>query len=381
MAPQLNAQPDHPLTDKLKGLFSIGLFLYAVLFLVCLSSTTWAQSVPPLGDSQSFAVLGGTTVTATGFAVVSGNIGVSPGTAVTGFPPAILQNGQIYGGGGSLAGPAQASALTAYNDLKGQTCLPENNLSGKILGVSTGATLLTPGIYCFATSAQLTATLTLDDGGNPNAIFIFQIGTTLTTASNAQVIMSGGGRGSNVYWQVGTSATVGTGTSLRGNLIASTSITLTTNSYTTGRVFALDGAVTIDTTAINAVPASPNVMFTASVNYLGAVQPGANLTYTINFINDGTSAAHTLVIINPIPPNTDFQLGSIENTLGSTGLAVTVSYSTNGTDWTYTPVIFGGGASTGYDRNVTHIKWSFGGTLTQASPDNAGHVCFTVRIR
>jgi hypothetical protein len=229
------------------------LVIVALLFAAS-SRPAIAQTVPPLGAAQSFAALGGTAITATGSAVISGNIGVSPGTAVTGFPPAVVQNGQIYTGAASLAAPAQASALDAYNNLKGQACPAANNLSGKILGGTPGFLTLTPGVYCFDTSAQLNATLTLNDGGDPNAIFIFQIGTTLTTASSSQVLMSSGGRGTNVYWQVGSSATIGTSTTFRGHIIANTSITLTTSATTTGRVFALNGAATIDSTQVDAVP-------------------------------------------------------------------------------------------------------------------------------
>ncbi|MCU1267868.1 MAG: Antifreeze protein [Acidobacteria bacterium] len=234
-------------------LSAICLAIAAFLFAAS-SQPALAQSVPPLGNAQSFAVLGGTAVTATGSAVISGNVGVSPGSAVTGFPPAVVQNGQIYSGVGSLAGPAQTSARNAYNNLKGQACPSSNNLTGKILGETPGFLTLSPGVYCFDTSAQLNATLTLNDGGDPNAIFVFQIGTTLTTASSSQVLMSSGGRGNNVYWQVGTSATIGTSTVFRGHIIADTSITLTTSASTTGRIFALDGAATIDSTAVNAVP-------------------------------------------------------------------------------------------------------------------------------
>lgn len=186
--------------------------------------------------------------------MISGNVGVSPGSAVTGFPPAVVQNGQIYTGAASLAGDAQNSALIAYNNLKGQACNSANNLSGKILGQTPGFLSLSPGVYCFDTSAQLNATLTLNDGGDPNAIFIFQVGTTLTTASSSQVLMSSGGRGTNVYWQIGTSATIGTSTIFRGHIIANTSVTLTTSASTTGRVFALNGAATIDSTFVDSVP-------------------------------------------------------------------------------------------------------------------------------
>jgi hypothetical protein len=232
--------------------------------------------VPPLGAAQSFAALGGTAITATGSAVISGNVGVSPGSAVTGFPPAVVQNGQIYTGAASLAGDAQNSALIAYNNLKGQTCNSANNLSGKILGQTPGFLTLSPGVYCFDTSAQLNATLTLNDGGDPNAIFIFQIGTTLTTASSSQVIMSSGGRGTNVYWQIGTSATIGTSTVFRGHIIANTSITLTTSASTTGRVFALNGAATIDSTAVDAVPTG--IQFNAANFNMNEGCGGATIT-------------------------------------------------------------------------------------------------------
>ncbi|MDT7603417.1 MAG: type secretion system secreted protein VgrG, partial [Acidobacteriota bacterium] len=340
---------------------------------------------PSLGAAASFAVLAGTTITSTGLTVVSGNVGVSPGTAVTGFPPGVIQNGQIYSGGGSLAGPAEASALTAYNDLKGQACLPANNLSGKILGVTTGAVTLAPGIYCFDTSAQLTTTLTLNDGGDPNAIFIFQIGTTLTTASGAQVVMSSGGRGANVYWQIGTSATIGTFTALRGNVIASTSITMTTSASTTGRLFALDGAVTMDTNAVDAVPgasAPPNVALLNSVTPSGTQPPGTDLVYTVAFTNGGGQAARVFFVIDPVPAQTDFKLGSPSTVLATTGMTVAVEYSNdNAATWNGTPVSGGGGALAGYDRAVTHVRWRFTGNLSQISPNNTGSVSFTARIR
>jgi hypothetical protein len=256
-----------------------------LLSLVVFASSTTAQTLPPLGAAESFAALAGTAITATGPAVISGNIGVSPGSAVTGFPPAVVVNGQIYTGVGSLAGPAQSSALIAYNNLAGQPC--GTNLTGVILGQTPGFTSLPPGVYCFDTSAQLNATLTLNDGGDPNAIFIFQIGTTLTTASSSQVVMSSGGRGKNVYWQVGTSATIGTSTTFRGNIIANTSITLTTSASTTGRVFALNGAATIDSTSVDAVPTG--IEFSAASYPVGEGDKQVNLM--VNRTGDTTGAA------------------------------------------------------------------------------------------
>ena len=240
------------MTNYRNKYFSASLLVIAAFFFAVSTQSTSAQSIPPLGNAQSFAALAGTTLTATGPVVISGNVGVSPGSAVIGFPPGVVQNGQIFTGAGSAAGPAQASALTAYNNLKGQACPAANNLTGKILGQTQLS--VTPGVYCFDTSVQLNAIFTLNDGGDPNAIFIFQIGTTLTTASSSQVLMSSGGRGNNVYWQVGTSATIGTSSIFRGHIIADTSITFTTSASTTGRIFALNGAATIDSTQVDAVP-------------------------------------------------------------------------------------------------------------------------------
>ena len=270
---------------------SASFLMIAALFFAASSRPALAQSIPPLGNAASFAVLGGTAITATGPVVISGNVGVSPGSAVTGFPPGQVINGQIFTGVGSLAGPAKVSARDAYNNLKGQACPSANNLTGKILGQTPGFLSLNPGVYCFDTSAQLNAILTLNDGGDPNAIFIFQIGTTLTTASSSVVQMSSGGRGTNVYWQVGTSATIGTSTTFRGHIIADTSITLTTSASTDGRVYALDGAATIDSTSINAVPTG-GIQFSASSYPVGEGDLQVDLTVTRS---DGTGAASVLL--------------------------------------------------------------------------------------
>jgi hypothetical protein len=273
-----------------KQLFTSVLLTAAFTFAAS-SGSTFAQTAPPLGAAQSFAALAGTALTATGPAVISGNVGVSPGTAVTGFPPAVVVNGSIFTGVGSLAGPAKVGALDAYNNLKGQACPLGNNLSGKVLGQTAGALILNPGVYCFDTSAQLNAILTLNDLGNPNAVFVFQIGTTLTTASSSQVVMASGGRGTNVYWQVGTSATIGTSTSFRGNIIADTSITLTTSATTTGRVFAINGAATIDSTAVEALPVG--IQFSAPAYSTTEGSPSVDLTVTRT--GDTTGSATVLL--------------------------------------------------------------------------------------
>jgi len=193
-----------------------------------------------LGTAQSFAVLGGSTVTNTNTpTIVNGNLGVSPGSAVTGFPPGIVTGGTIHAADATAA-QAQADLTTAYNAILATGCTVD--LTGQDLGGLT----LTPGVYCFTSSAQLTGTLTLNALGNPNALFIFKIGSTLTTASGSTVQVINPGTACNVFWQVGSSATLGTATTFVGNILALTSITLNTGTNVSGRALARNGAVTLD---------------------------------------------------------------------------------------------------------------------------------------
>ena len=201
-----------------------------------------------LGNAASFAVLAGSTVTNTGASVITGNLGVSPGLSVTGFPPGLVNGGTIHAGD-AVALAAQTSLVIAYNAAAGLA--PNSNLTGQDLGGLT----LTPGVYFFQSSAQLTGTLTLNALGDPNAVFVFQIGSTLTTASNSSVIFTNGGVGNNLFWQVGSSATLGTTTSFTGNILALTSITLNTGAnINCGRALAQNGAVTLDTNRVTIGP-------------------------------------------------------------------------------------------------------------------------------
>jgi hypothetical protein len=200
-----------------------------------------------LGSAQDFAVLGASTVTNTGSTTIYGNVGVDPGSAITGFyPPGTVSGGSIYGPGG-VSNLAQSDALTAYNTLK---ALPyAYNLTGQDLGLQPA---LVPGVYHFDTSAQLTGTLTLDFATDPDGDFVFQIGTALTTASSSSVNVLNGSSLSGVYWQVGSSATLGSSTVFAGNILADQSITLnTTASILCGRAIALNAAVTMDTNRIS----------------------------------------------------------------------------------------------------------------------------------
>jgi len=190
-----------------------------------------------LGTAATYSVLGGQTVTNTGPTVLSANLGVSPGTAFTGFPPGTV-GGTIHAADAHAA-QAQLDLTTAYTDAAGRT--PTAIVAGDLAGQT-----LIPGVYQSASSLAVNGTLTLDGRGDPNAVFIFQMGSTLTTATASTVNVINGAQACNVFWQVGSSATLGTYSTLRGTIIALTSITVTTGVVVYGRALARNGAVTLD---------------------------------------------------------------------------------------------------------------------------------------
>jgi hypothetical protein len=206
------------------------------------SRASAAQAPVGLGTADSFAVLGGRTVTNTGPTVVSGDLGVSPGSAVTGFPPGAVVNGTIHAAD-AAAEQAQSDVTTAYNDAADRT--PATRVSRDLVGQT-----LTPGVYKAPSSLRLTGTVRLDAEGDPQAVFIFQIRSTLVTRSNSNVALIRGAQACNVFWQVGSSATLGTNTTFRGNILALTSITLNTGASIDGRALARNGAVTMDSNVV-----------------------------------------------------------------------------------------------------------------------------------
>lgn len=228
---------------RMKWLLSL-----VVVVIAMKASATDAQSV---GSAANFGVLGATTVTNTGPSVVTGHVGVSPGTAITGFPPGVVV-GTIYPGG-VVAARAHADAFLANEELKLMECPAANDLTGQDLG----GLMLPPGVYCFSSSAQLTGPLTLIGEGP----WTFQIGSTLTTASGSTVVVRDVPvtecQGRNVFWQVGSSATLGTSTSFVGNIVATASITANTGASVFGSLLAVNGAVTLDTNVVSACGAVP----------------------------------------------------------------------------------------------------------------------------
>lgn len=204
-------------------------------------AAAFAATQPRLGTALNFTVLAASTITNTNSpTVITGNLGLDPGTSVTGFPPGIVTGVKEIHNATALG--AKNDLATAYNDAF--TATSTSDLTGQDLGTKN----LGPGVYTYSSSAQLTGLLTLTGNG----VFIFQIGSTLTTASNAVVQVTGGAQACAVYWQIGSSATLGTGTLFQGNLMAHDSITMNTNAnILTGRAMALGAALTLDDNVIS----------------------------------------------------------------------------------------------------------------------------------
>jgi len=383
----------------LRDLASLG--LASLLFLAslfCLASPALAATAPSLGDAASFAVLGGSTVTNTGATTLNGDLGLSPGSSITGFPPGDVV-GTTYAADAAAAN-AQLAATTAYNNLAGQGC--DSDLSGQDLGART----LTAGVYCFSTTAQLTGTLTLDAQGDSAAVFVFQIVSTLTTISGASVVFINGGQNGNVFWQVGTSATLGTTTAFIGNILALTSITLNTGATISGRALARNGAVTLDTNTVS-VPLLPTLSIVKSVQTYSdpvhgvsspKVIPGSFMLYTILVTNTGPGTVDNdaTVIIDQIPANTELFVGDLNGAgLGPvffadgatasglsysfTSLAIAadnLSFSDDGaTSYVYSPAA----DVNQCDTTVTHLKISLGGIFSAS--DGTNHPSFSVKFR
>jgi hypothetical protein len=215
----------------------------AVLFVFAFLAGDAVAAQPPvaLGTADSFAVLAGQTVTNTGPSAITGDLGLAPGTAVAGL---LAVAGTIHAAD-AAAGSAQSDLAAAYNDAAGRT-------PPVVVAADLGGLTLAPGVYGSASSLGLTGALTLDAQGDPNAVFVFQAGSTLTTASASQVNLVNGAQACNVFWQVGSSATLGTGSVFAGNILALTSISVNDGVTVHGRALARNGAVTLINDTITA---------------------------------------------------------------------------------------------------------------------------------
>ncbi len=216
-------------------------FALSLLLGLAGSIAVFAATSLSLGTAGNFAVLAGSTVTNTGFSTISGDLGLYPGSAVTGFPPGTLNGTQHVSD--TVAVQAQSDLTTAYNSAAGQA-----NIS---VPTELGGTTKTAGVYNSADGTfAITGTLTLDAAGDPNAVFIFKTASTLITAGASRVVLANGAQSCNVFWQVGSSATLGANSTFKGNILALTSVTLTTGANVEGRVLARNGAVTLDTNTV-----------------------------------------------------------------------------------------------------------------------------------
>jgi hypothetical protein len=201
------------------------------------------QAPVVLGAASSFVVLAGSTVTNTGPTSITGDLGVSPGAAITGFPPGTIIGTQHAGD--PTAAQGIADLTTAYNDAAGRTLCPVS-VAGNL-----GGQTLAPGLYKSTSDLAISSgDLTLDAQGDGDAVFVFQVASTLTTTAGRQVILSNGAKSANVYWQVGSSATLGTGTAFQGTIMADQAVTLNTGATLNGRALARIAAVSLDSNTI-----------------------------------------------------------------------------------------------------------------------------------
>jgi hypothetical protein len=193
----------------------------------------------PIGRDSTYGIIAGSTVTCTTAGSILADVAVFPGSTTTGFPPCTISG--TFHLADAIADSAQQDLTTLYDAL---VALPCNTV---VTPADLAGRTLTPGVYCAASSMAVTTVVTLDGGGDPNARFVFQIGSTLTTGTSANIALTNGTQAKNVWWQVGSSATLGTSTTFKGNIVALTSITLVDNATMLGRALARNGAVTLGT--------------------------------------------------------------------------------------------------------------------------------------
>ncbi len=309
-----------------------------VLAFVAACSSAVAQTTISLGAAQQVAVLGSSTVTSAGPTLVIGNVALSsPGVSITGFPPGTIVAGSQYIGAG-LANDAHTDASAAYAQVAGETLTTD--LSGQDLGGMT----LTPGVYYFGTAAQLSGTLILDTDGDPNAAFHFQIGSTLTTDPNSVVSLLNGNT-VNIFWQVGTSATIGADSTFYGNILVDQSITVNSGATINGRAIAINAAITLSTNTINGF--ETGTVWKGDQSNLWS---GANWSPNVAGATSSSLAPDADVVfsVTGVSPQNQNTVLDVDTTISS----LTVNDSATMTiDGSHTLSIDGSGATTGITVN------------------------------
>jgi uncharacterized protein (TIGR03437 family) len=336
----------------------------SLTFGLCLTViTATAQQAPVnLRSASTFAALAGTTVTVTGGGTITGNIGIFPGTAYVPGTPAVTVNGTVYAGG-PVASQAQADLTTAYNDAAGRSVAPVT-VAGNI-----GGQTLAPGLYKSTSSLAISSgNLTLDAQGNANAVWIFQIASTLTTTSGRQVILANGASAANIFWQVGSSATIGTTSVFQGNILAAVSITMDTGATLAGRALAMGGAVSIDTgggssTTVPVAPTAPAVTSTVPANGAIGVPIGNKLSATFSTpMNPSTITASTFTLTQGGAP-----ISGVVTYVGTT--ATFTPAGTLAPQKTFTATITTGAQDQSGNALASNYAWSFTtGASTSTTP-------------
>jgi hypothetical protein len=259
-----------------------------------LSVSAQAQSPVPLGAANPFAILAGTAVSNSGATAVNGDLGVSPGSSVSGFPPGVV-NGTIHAGDASAA-QAQLDLAAAYANAAGQPV-------SATIPAALGGTTLPPGVYDSDTGAfNIAGTLTLDGQGDGNAIFIFRTGTTLGAGAGSQINLIKSAQSCNVFWQVGSSATIGPGSVFGGNVLALDDVASSSGASVDGRLLARNGTVALDTSQITAAQcdaAKPTIRVTGvpkrctSHNFKARFEVSDALGVTSDVSVDGAAVKHS----------------------------------------------------------------------------------------
>ena len=287
------------------------------LCVACCGSLEAAQLPVTLNSLTPFGVLGASTVTNSGPSVINGNLGLSPGSAVTGFPPGSVTG--VMHITDPTAATAQGDLTTAYNDAA--TFHRDGDVPTTANGDQGGNTLA-PGLYAASSVMSVGIGETLTLAGSANSVWVFQVGTGLTVLG--QVILTGGAQASNVFWQVGSSATIGTGATMVGTIMAQASVTLGTGASLAGRAFARTGAVTLLSNSV-VQPGPPNISGTPPA--LSVVCPGnvayVGVPYSSAAVATGGVSPYTYSITGALPP--------VLTLNGSTG-AVTGTPTTGGPD-------------------------------------------------